>query len=217
MLHGANFIEVPHEEIERAHREHGIVRVNIKAPLEDYPRGPLFPPRHHNETVELPRWLGFRKRKVEFGVYDDVVLLVTMKAAAEAEGGRKRGRKPKVRPGAVLLKYFRDIASADLNALFPDVRVVMGLRDQLILGVPALVGGIPILLKLASTLTVLFLVAGFYVGLSSAVKDDEMAGALAAVSGSLRSAASWSPNGCVSSGSHWFIRKFCPTTSIIAT
>lgn len=183
VLHGANFIEVPHEEIERAHREHGIVRVNIQAPLEDYREVRFFRRGHHNETVELPKWLGFRKRKVEFGVYDDVVLLVTMKAAAEAEGGRKRGRKPKVRPGAVLLKYFRDIASADLNALFPDVRVVMGLRDQLILGVPALVGGIPILLKLASTLTVLFLVAGFYLGLSGAVKDDEMAGALAAVGG----------------------------------
>ena len=41
----------------------------------------------------------------------------------------------------------------------------MGLRDRLMLGVPALIGGVPILLKLASTLTVLFLVAGFYLGL----------------------------------------------------
>ena len=182
VLHGANFIEVSREEIERAHREHGIVRVNIKAPLEDYREVRFFRRGHHKETVEISKWLGFGKRSVEFGVYDDVVLLVTMKGA-EAEGGRKRGRKPKVRPGAVLLKYFRDIASADLNALFPDVRVVMGFRDRLMLGVPALIGGIPILLKLASTLTVLFLVAGFYLGLSSAVKDDEMAGALAAVSG----------------------------------
>ena len=38
----------------------------------------------------------------------------------------------------------------------------MGLRDKLVLGVPALLGGIPILLKVASTATVLFLVAGFY-------------------------------------------------------
>jgi len=113
-------------------------------------------------------------------VYDDIVLLVTMKST---DVGKKRGQKPKIRPGAVLLKYFRDIASADLNALFPDVKVVMGFRDRLMLGVPALVGGIPILLKLASTLTVLFLVAGFYLGLSSTVRDDEMAGALAAVSG----------------------------------
>ena len=83
----------------------------------------------------------------------------------------------------MLLKYFRDIASADLNALFPDVKVVMGFRDRLMLGVPALIGGVPILLKLASTLTVLFLVASFYLGLANAVRDEEMAGALAAVSG----------------------------------
>ena len=100
-------------------------------------------------------------------MYDDVVLLVAMKAEDTAANGKKRTRKRKVRPGAVLLKYFRDIASADLNALFPDVRVVMNLRDQLMLGVPALIGGIPILLKLASTVTVLFLVAGFYLGFSS--------------------------------------------------
>ena len=180
VLHGANFIEVPHEEIERAHREHGIVRVNIRAPLDDYREVRFFRRGHHNETVEISKWFGFGKRSVEFGVYDDVVLLVTMKTA---DAGKKRDLKPKIRPGAVLLKYFRDIASADLNALFPDVKVVMGFRDRLMLGVPALIGGVPILLKLASTLTVLFLVAGFYLGLSNVVRDEEMAGALAAVSG----------------------------------
>ena len=180
VLHGANFVEVPHEEIERAHREHGIVRVNIRAPLEDDREVRFFRRGHHHETVEVAKWSGFGKRSVEFGVYDDVVLLVTMKSA---DAGKKHGRKPKVRPGAVLLKYFRDIASADLNALFPDVKVVMGFRDRLMLGVPALIGGVPILLKLASTLTVLFLVASFYLGLSNAVRDEEMAGALAAVSG----------------------------------
>lgn len=183
VLHGANFVEVSHQEIERAHREHGIVRINIRAPLENYRDVRFFRRGQHNETVEMPKWLGlFGKRTVEFGVYDDVVLLVTMKSA-EAEGRRKRGRKPKVRPGAILLKYFRDIASADLNALFPDVQVVMSLRDRLMLGVPALIGGIPILLKLASTLTVLFLVAGFYLGMANTIRDDEMTGALAAVSG----------------------------------
>jgi hypothetical protein len=181
VLHGANFVEVPHEEIERAHREHGIVRVNIAAPLDDYREVRFFRRGHHNETIEVSEWFGLRKRSVEFGVYDDVVLLATMKGAEEK--GRKRRRKPKVRPGAVLLKYFRDIASADLNALFPDVQVKMGLRDRLMLGVPALLGGVPILLKLASTLTVLFLVTGFYLGLSNAVRDEEMAGALAAISG----------------------------------
>jgi Protein of unknown function (DUF3754) len=55
--------------------------------------------------------------------------------------------------------------------------------DQLTLGVPALIGGVPILLKLASTFTVLFVVAGFYLGLTGTVQDDDTKQALAALSG----------------------------------
>jgi hypothetical protein len=83
----------------------------------------------------------------------------------------------------VLFKYFRHIARADLKALFPNVRVVMSLSDQLTLGIPAVVGGVPILIKLASTLTVLFLVAGFYLGVSGSIRDKDVEQALAALSG----------------------------------
>ena len=162
VLHGANFAEVPHEEINRAHREQAIVRVNIEASTEDYRDIRFFRRGHRRETIEISEWYGWRKRQIETDVYEDVVLMVTVKneSATDAEA-KKRKRPRKVRPGAVLLKYFRNIPSADLNALFPDVRVVMGLRDKLMLGVPALLGGIPILFKVASTVTVLFLVAGF--------------------------------------------------------
>ena len=64
----------------------------------------------------------------------------------------------------MLLKYFRNIASGDLNALFPNARVVMSKTDKLFLGIPALAGGIPILLNLYATITVLFCVLGFYFG-----------------------------------------------------
>src|SRR4029078_2603123 len=97
VLHGANFIEVQQEEIERAHREHGIVRVNIRAPLEDYREVRFFRRGHHNETVEVSKWFGFGKRSVEFGVYDDVVLLVTMKTA---DARNKQRPKQQVRARA---------------------------------------------------------------------------------------------------------------------
>ena len=57
--------------------------------------------------------------------------------------GARRGQQ-KIRSGAVLFKYFRHIARGDLEALFPNVRVVMSLFDRFALGVPALVGGVPI-------------------------------------------------------------------------
>jgi uncharacterized protein DUF3754 len=180
VLHGADFVEVGHDEINRAHREHALVQVDIRAPLEDYRDVRFFRRGHHRETVMIPRKYGLRARSAEIDVYDDVVLLVALKDQPRKSG---RSHKPKARPGSVLLKYFRDIARSDLNALFPDVRVVMGVTDRLVLGVPAVIGGIPILFKLASTLTVLFLVAGIYLGREGSVKDADMAGALAAVSG----------------------------------
>jgi Protein of unknown function (DUF3754) len=159
--------------------------VKIHASLDDYREIRFFRRGSHKEKFDVRRWFGFRKHEVDIQVCDDVVMLITVKETPPdtKRGKAGRARKAKLRPGAVLLKYFQNIASADLNALFPDVRVGMSLGDQLTLGVPALIGGIPILIKLAQTLTVLFLVAGFYMGLSSSIRDDEWAGALAALGG----------------------------------
>jgi hypothetical protein len=56
----------------------------------------------------------------------------------------------------VLIKYFRNVANTDLNALFPNVRVVMSVFDTLTLGVPAVAGAIPILFNLAPPLRCCF-------------------------------------------------------------
>jgi hypothetical protein len=55
--------------------------------------------------------------------------------------------------------------------------------DKAFLGVPAIAGGIPILLKLYATISVLFLVAGIYFGGSGSVADADMKTALAALMG----------------------------------
>jgi len=185
VLADANFVEISHAEIEEAHRRRSAMRVEIVAPLEDFREVRFFRRGHHQETIEIAGWLGLRKRVTQSLVYEDVVLFVAMKPEADLASRRERKRlaRRKLRPGSVLIKYFRNIASVDLNALFPNVRVVLSLRDKLLLSGPALAGGLPILLKLASTITVLFLVVGFYFGLSASVAEEETAGALAALSG----------------------------------
>ena len=191
VLTDANFIEVSHAEISQAFAEGARVRVKIKAPVEDYRDVRMFRRGHHMETIKVPAWFGLRKRPLEIMVYDDVVLMVATKPAGmtpdearRALSSARRGGQ-KVRSGAVLFKYFRHIARADLKALFPNVRVVRSLMDHLTLGVPAILGGVPILIKLASTMTVLFLVAGFYLGLAGTIQDKDTEQALAALSGLL--------------------------------
>ena len=218
VLKEANFVEIPHEEIIRAFGEHALVRVKIKAPVEDYRDVRMFRRGHHQETIEVSSWYGLRRRPLKIDVYDDVVLMVATRPEGATPAGTAKRRKTlvsawradnwrgkkwqakilqtkilqtknrqtktkKIRDGAVLFKYFRHIARGDLEALFPNVRVVMSLFDQLTLGVPAVVGGVPILLKVASTMTILFVVAGFYLGLNGTMHDNDTEQALAALSG----------------------------------
>jgi uncharacterized protein DUF3754 len=185
VLKGANFVELSHAEVEQAHRERKAMRVKVAVSLDDFRDVRFFRRGHHQETIETREWFGLRKDRHEVTIYDDIVLFAATKPAAEIASQRERKllARRRIRPGSVLIKYFRNVASTDLNALFPNVRVVMSMLDSLALGVPALAGAIPLLLNLASTVTVLFLVIGFYLGIVAAVEHDELKRAFAAMSG----------------------------------
>jgi len=188
VLTEANFIEITHDEIARAFAEHALVRVKLKAPVEEYRDVRMFRRGSHKETIAIPVWRGLRQRSHEIEVFDDVVMMVATRPGGDTPAGAGKAlwgarSRSKIRGGAVLFKYFRHVARADLEALYPNVRVVMSVYDQLMLGVPAVFGGIPILIKLASTLVILFLVAGFYLGVNGTLGDNDLEQALAALSG----------------------------------
>lgn len=184
VLKDANFEELPHEEVTEAHRKR-TVPVEVKTEHDNFREVRFYKRGRHVERFEVREWFGLRRREVEIEVFDDIVLVVAMKTQTEI-GSRRELRmlkRRKIVPGSVLLKYFRNIAFGDLNALFPNARVVMSNFDKAFLGVPAVAGGIPILIKLYATISVLFLVAGIYFGGSGSVADDDMKTALVALMG----------------------------------
>jgi hypothetical protein len=173
VLKDANFAELPHEDVAVAYRKR-TVPIEVKAEHDDFREVRFYKRGRHIEELEVSEWFGLRRRKVKIEVFDDIVLLVAMKTLAEI-GSRRELRilkRRKVVPGSVLLKYFRNIACGDLYALFPNARVVMSNFDKAFLGVPAIAGGIPILLKLYATISVLF-VAGIFDYLIATAEDQE--------------------------------------------
>lgn len=120
----------------------------------------------------LPIW---RKRVMVEG-YDHVMLAATTSYGMS----EKLQKSARLRPGAVYLKLFRDIAQGDLLTLVPHVRISMHLRDRLFLGVPALVAGVPLLLKVVPAVSVLLVVAGAYLGISARIEEDISAQVIAA-------------------------------------
>ena len=184
VLKGANYVEVPLSEIEQAHEEH-VLNVKVETTMEHYHQVRFFRRGRHKERVDIRKWFGLRQNFIEAWVFDNVVLMVTIKLPSEIKSKRrlKDLQKSQLRAGSILIKYFRHIASTDLHMLFPKVRVVMSLYDKLTIAVPALAGGIPLIANLLPTLTVLFLVAGFYLGLTSPVEHEQVVRAFAAFSG----------------------------------
>jgi Protein of unknown function (DUF3754) len=185
VLKVANFVELSHAEIGDAHSRRTVLPVEVHAPLDDFREVRFYRRGHHIEEFESVTWFGFRRRKVQVEVHDDVVLFAATKSKAEltAERWTRKLERRKITPGSVLLKYFHNIASGDVYALFPNARVLMSNVDKFVLGVPALATGIPILINLYTTITVLFLVLGFYLGVTASVRDSDMKTALAALSG----------------------------------
>src|SRR6478736_4621540 len=163
VLKDANFEELPHEDVADAHRRR-TVPVQVKAKHDDFREVRFY--RRGRHVEDATQGLGWRARTVKIEVFDDLILLVAMKTQAEIKSRRELRtlKRRRIVPGSVLLKYFRNIACGDLYALFPNARVVMSNFDKAFLGVPAIVGGIPILLNLYATISVLLIVIGVYLG-----------------------------------------------------
>jgi Protein of unknown function (DUF3754) len=183
VLKGANFVELSEQEIEEAHLQRPFLRVAVKAPTKDFRDVRFFRRGHHRTRMQMRRWFGLYRKSLDVEVFDDVVLLVAMKplSAMKQKWELSRMRERGIRPGAVFIKYFRNIRCMDLATLFPNVRVVMGKLDRLMFWIPAVVFGAPTLMKVVSTISVLIIVIGFYLGFWGAVDHVQLSGAVAAL------------------------------------
>jgi hypothetical protein len=70
------------------------------------------------------------------------------------------------RPGSTIVKLFQNVPREDLEMVFPNVQVRMRGIDKLVIGVPAVVSGIAVLVtKLITSLGLLLLLLAFWLGL----------------------------------------------------
>jgi len=186
VLKKANYEEISHKEVEEAHNQRHLLRVHVRAPLDDYHLVQFYERGRHAEKVDVRKWFGLRRNMIDATVFDNVVLVVAVKSLEEettAKRQRKRAKVGDFKPGTILIKYFRNITASDLYMLLPQVRVVMSVADRLTIGLPAVAGAVPLLLNLLPALTVLGLVVGYFLGLVPVVDSDTMVKSFGALTG----------------------------------
>jgi hypothetical protein len=176
ILAAANFEETPYEVLGQQAQAHLLNDLRLKTSEAGIKRIRFFSRGAHTQSFAKRRLLG--KRAFDAEILDDVVLIVALE-----ETFKRRIASAHLRPGAVMLKHFRNVARHDLAALHPGARPTMKRRDQLFLGVPALAGGAPLLMQLGTAIPVIFTVLAAYFGARGVIDDSDMKKALAAVSG----------------------------------
>jgi len=152
LLDAANYRELSVEDILRAMAEQALFDLSVSVNLDDYDRLMVFRRGSQPRKMTLKRWFGkFGEREVDFVNYDRVALVYSENT-----------------PGSdIHLKLFQNVPRHDIEILLPEPKVRMRLKDKLIIGIPAVVGGAVVLLtKLGPTLLLIGSVLAFWLGMS---------------------------------------------------
>jgi hypothetical protein len=164
LAQAANFITMDVSELERAFHGHSLLKVRMAVDTGAIDKVMFFRRGESVRTREVPAWFGLRRKTVQFTKYARVLVYAKFK---EAEQLRDHDiEKLPFRPGSTIVKLFQNVPRDDLEMVFPNVQVRMRLIDKLLIGVPAAVSGIVVIVtKLFVSLGLLLGLLAFWLGI----------------------------------------------------
>jgi hypothetical protein len=169
VLDAANFEKVTAEDLQQALGEESLFQIRLEVDFADFEDVIFF---RRGKTVKeetLVKFFGLRKKTFQFTNYERVAIYIKFKEAAYFEERKRKNLY--FEPGSTIIKLFHNVPKADLEMLFPNSKVRMKPIDKIIIGVPAAVSGIIVLVtKLGASLLLVGSVISFWLGL----KDQEV-------------------------------------------
>jgi len=169
VLNAANFEKVTAEDLQQALAEESLFQIRLEVDFEDFEDVIFF---RRGETIKeetLIKFFGLSKKTFKFTNYERVAIYIKFKEAAYFENRKRKNLY--FEPGSTIIKLFHNVPKADLEMLFPNSKVRMKTIDKIIIGVPAAVSGIIVLVtKLGASLLLVGSVISFWLGL----KDQEV-------------------------------------------
>jgi len=172
VLNRANYEKVTEKELKRALNSASLFQVRLYVDTGDFEEILLFTRGASRREETVRELFGLWRRKIRFTNYERVVLYLRLKENIDSDSALGS-----CLPGSTVLKLFQNVPEADLEMLFPNIRVGMRMLDRILIGVPALIsGGVVLTTKLGATLLLLGSLLGFWLGVSAEpVELDEKA------------------------------------------
>ncbi len=165
VLNSANFEKITAEDLEQALAEESLFKIRLEVDFDDFEDVIFFRRGESVKQETLVTLYGLRKKRFNFTNYDRVAVYLKFKDKQYFDNLDRK--KLNFVPGSTIIKLFHNIPKADLEMLFPNSKVRMKTIDKLIIGVPAAVSGVVVIVtKLGATLILIASVLAFWLGLS---------------------------------------------------
>jgi glycosyltransferase involved in cell wall biosynthesis len=144
VLEHGNFEQIDEEVLQKAINASDLVGLNLHIDFDDYNEYYLYA-RGLTKTKEQVKRFFFWKKEVEIEYYDRVVIYLHYKDSAYFKAKQLDPEKLHFVPNSIVLKIFKRVPKNDLETIFPNAVPKMSLKDKLLLWIPAIGGGVPIL------------------------------------------------------------------------
>lgn len=171
LLKRANYQVLSDAELQEAFTTESLFKVKLHTQLDDFREMTIFTRSKRRRQETIKTWFGFKSRVLDVDFFERVLLFVRFQERTHFTD--KRLKKIPFVPGTTQLKLFANVPAADLEMLFPNSEVRMKTLDQLMIGVPALIGVVTMSAKILAVLY--FLWAGLrWVGAETGLHHDQV-------------------------------------------
>lgn len=159
LLIKANFHAIDEEEVNRSFGDKSLINLSVKVDFEQFERCLIYS-RGSKEMTAPIRHLYFWKKNITFEVYERVILLIKFKDRRYFEEKKIQLDTLNFHPGRTYIFYFKNVPKADLEIIFPNVRISMTTKDKLLFLLPCVGVGLSTLFKIWGQL---FIIIGFVI------------------------------------------------------
>ena len=153
-LQKANYRKLTNEEWAKAKEQQSLITLQMDVDFNDFELWVCYHRGDSQTTVKIKKLFGSKDFTMD--TYERVVLLLKFKDEAYFKSQKRKIQDLNFTPGKMYVYFYKKIPQADLEVLFPNVKVSMNLKDRLLFVVPAIGAGIATLLKALPALIVTF-------------------------------------------------------------
>jgi hypothetical protein len=144
VLSRGNYAEVENKMIQEALTSDDLIGLQLKINFDHFKEYKIYC-RGVDNYKESVRHRFFWKREKDFETFERVIIYIEYKDKEYFHSKNIDLANLSFEPSSIILKTFKRVPKNDLETIFPNATPVMSLKDKLLLWIPALGGGIPLI------------------------------------------------------------------------